>query len=109
VCFVALRLLCISAHFALGRIQTSTLLVGVANGGTSKEKYFTQLLFQKLLACAMQADTFQDFPTSLMASTGTGKTANDSTVSIFTKTRVSVHKEEDALISCKGEPILIGV
>jgi hypothetical protein len=54
----------------------------------------------------MQADTFQDFPTSLMS---VGKTAEDGTVSVFTKEGVSVFKEEDVLITCKVEPILIGV
>jgi hypothetical protein len=54
----------------------------------------------------MQADTFQDFPTLLMS---VGKTADDGTVSVFTKKGVKVFKEEDMLITCKGEPILIGV
>jgi len=54
----------------------------------------------------MQADTFMDFPTSLMS---VGKTANDGTVSIFTKEGVNVFKEEDVLITCKGKPILVGV
>jgi hypothetical protein len=31
------------------------------------------------------------------------------TVSIFSKNGVSVHKEKDVLITCKGKPILIGV
>jgi hypothetical protein len=38
-----------------------------------------------------------------------GKTADDGTISIFTKDGVTVHKEQDVLITCKGEPILIGV
>jgi hypothetical protein len=38
-----------------------------------------------------------------------GKTANDGTISIFTKNGVTVHKETGILITCKGEPILIGV
>jgi hypothetical protein len=38
-----------------------------------------------------------------------GKTADDGTVSIFTKDGITVHKEEDVLITCKGQPILIGV
>jgi hypothetical protein len=39
-----------------------------------------------------------------------GKTADDGTISIFTKNGVTVHKEMDVLvITCKGEPILIGV
>jgi hypothetical protein len=54
----------------------------------------------------MQADTFQDFPTSLMS---VGKTANNGTVSVFTKDGVNVFKEEDLLIMCKGKPIFIGV
>jgi hypothetical protein len=54
----------------------------------------------------MQADTFQDFPSSLMS---VGKTAYDGTISIFTKDGVTIHKEMDVLITCKGEPILIGV
>jgi hypothetical protein len=38
-----------------------------------------------------------------------GETANDGTISIFTKDGVTVHKETDVLITCKGDPILIGV
>ena len=37
-----------------------------------------------------------------------GKTTDDGTISIFTKDGVSVHKEQDVLIKCKGKPILIG-
>jgi hypothetical protein len=87
-------------------LQPSTRKVGVTNGGTSTANYVTQLPFKQLSAIGMQADTFQDFPTSLMS---VGKTADDSTVSVFTKEGVNVFKEEDVLITCKGEPILIGV
>jgi hypothetical protein len=38
-----------------------------------------------------------------------GKTADNGTVSVFTKEGINVFKEEDMLITCKGEPILIGV
>ncbi len=38
-----------------------------------------------------------------------GKTANNGTISIFTKNGVTVHKETDVLITCKGKLILIGV
>jgi hypothetical protein len=38
-----------------------------------------------------------------------GKTTDDGTVSVFTKEGVNVYKEADVLITCKGEPILIGV
>jgi hypothetical protein len=87
-------------------LRTSTRKVGVANGGTSTAKYVTQLPFKQLSAHAKQADTFQDFPTSLMS---VGKTADDGTVSVFTKNGVNVFKEEDVLITCKGKPILISV
>jgi hypothetical protein len=78
----------------------------MANGGVSQAKFVTQLPFKALSARATQADTFQDFPSSLMS---VGKTADDGTISIFTKDGVTVHKETDVLITCKGEPILIGV
>jgi hypothetical protein len=87
-------------------LRQLTRKVGVANGGTSLTKHITRLPFNKLSARAWQADTFQDFPTSLMS---VGKTANDGTISVFTKTGVMVYKEEDVLITCKGKPILIGV
>jgi hypothetical protein len=73
---------------------------------TSNAKYVTQLPFQKLSAQPRQADTFQDFPTSLMSM---GKTSDDGTVSVFTKEGINVFKEEDVIITCKGEPILIGI
>jgi hypothetical protein len=38
-----------------------------------------------------------------------GKTSNDGTVFVFTKEGVNIFKEEDVLITCKGEPILIGI
>ncbi len=78
----------------------------MANGRVSQEKFVTQLPFKDLSAKAKQADTFQDFCSSLMS---VGKTANDGTISIFTKNVVTVHKETDVLITCKGKPILIGV
>jgi hypothetical protein len=87
-------------------IRKSTKRVGMANGGVSQAKFVTQRPFKALSAQATQADTFQDFPSSLMS---VGKTANDGTISIFTKDGVTIHKETDVLITCKGEPILIGV
>jgi hypothetical protein len=38
-----------------------------------------------------------------------GKTADDGTVLVFTKEGVNIFKEEDVLITCKGEPIHIGI
>ena len=87
-------------------IRPSTKRVAVANGATSKAKHVTKLPFKGLSASASQADTFDDFPTSLMS---VGRTADDGMISIFTKEGVTVHKEEDVLITCKGKPILIGV
>jgi hypothetical protein len=87
-------------------LRPSTRKVGVASGGTSNVKYVTQLPFRQLSAQSRQADTFQDFPNSLMS---VGKTADKGTVSVFTKDGVNVFKEEDVLITCKGKPILIGV
>jgi hypothetical protein len=87
-------------------LRPSTWQVGVTNGSTSNAKYVTQLPFQKLSAQSRQADTFQDFPTSLMS---VGKTSDDGIVSVFTKEGINVFKEEDILITCKGEPILIGI
>jgi hypothetical protein len=36
------------------------------------------------------------------------KTADDGTISIFIKDGVTVHKEHNVLITCRGEPFLIG-
>ena len=47
-------------------LPQSTCKVGIANGGTSQAKHVTRLPFHKLSAQAQQADTFQDFPTSLV-------------------------------------------
>ena len=87
-------------------LRRSTKTVRVANGETSTATNVTQLPFPQLSKRATKADTFQHFPSSLMS---VGKTSDDGTLSIFTKEGVTVHREEDVLITCKGEPILIGV
>ena len=79
--------------------------VGVANGGTSSGKYVTQLPFQQLSRNTAEADTFDEFPTLLLS---VGKLAGDGNVSVFTKDGVAVYKDEDVLITCKGDAILIG-
>jgi hypothetical protein len=38
-----------------------------------------------------------------------GKTSDNGTISVFTKAGITVSKEEDVLITCKGKPILIGM
>ena len=93
-----------AAHLPI--LRKSTKVVGVANGGTSTAKHVIQLPFSKLSAKANTADTFEDFPNSLLS---VGKLADDNTISIFTKDGVTVHNEKDVLITCQGEPILIGV
>ncbi len=95
---------CVKAGLPI--LRPSTHMVGVANGGTSQAQHVTRLPFHKLSAWARQADTFQDFPMLLMS---VGKTSNNGTISVFTKTGVTVFKEEDVLITCKGKPILIGM
>ena len=37
-----------------------------------------------------------------------GKTADDGTISIFTKDSITIHKEDEVLITCKGKPIFVG-
>jgi len=86
-------------------LRISAKKVGVANGSTCKGQYVTALPFPQLSTKAAEADTFNDFPISLMS---VGKTADDGNISIFTEEGVSVYKEEDILITCKGGAILIG-
>ena len=84
----------------------STKQVMVANGEKSKVQNVTSLPFPLLSAKAKQADTFNEFPTSLMS---VGKTADDGTISIFTKDGVTVQDKRDVLITCKKKPLFIGV
>eukprot|EP00804_Cyclotella_cryptica_P008931 CCRYP_012040-RA/>CCRYP_012040-RA protein AED:0.26 eAED:0.26 QI:0/0/0/1/1/1/2/0/686 len=87
-------------------LQPSTKRVGVVNGSTSMGKHATTPPFPLLSQTAAAADSFDDFPTSLMS---VGKTSDDGTISIFTKDGVTIHKEQDVLITCHGKPLLIGV
>ena len=87
-------------------LRKSTKRVSVANGDMCNASNVTRLPFPQLSERASRADTFNNFPTSLMS---VGKTADDGTISIFTKTGVTVHKETDVLIRCKTAPMFIGV
>ena len=87
-------------------LRPSTKRVGVANGTTCAATHVTALPFPNLSPAATRADTFDQFPTSLLS---VGRLSDDNTVSIFTRDGVSVHHETDVLITCQGEPILIGV
>ncbi len=87
-------------------LKPSTKQVAVANGDVCSAKHVSKLPFPGLSHHAAQADTFADFPHSLMS---VGKISDDGNVSIFTKEGVTVHREQDVLVTCKGDPILIGV
>ena len=85
-------------------LRISDKKVGVDNGGACNGKYVTSLPFLQLSNKAAEADTFKELPTSLMS---VGKTADDGNVSIFTKYGVTIHKEEDVIITCQKKPIII--
>ena len=87
-------------------IGKSIKKVNVANGETCKAQFTTQLPFKALSKQARAADTFKEFPHSLMS---VGKTANNGAISTFTKSGVTVHKEHNVLMQMKGKPILTGV
>jgi len=84
----------------------SSKCIRVANGHCSHGKNMTALPFSSILAKAVKADTFDEFPNSLIS---VGRILDDNTISIFTKDGITVHQEQDVLITCQGEPILIGV
>ena len=87
-------------------LRPSTKRVIVANREKFKGTSVRQLPFPTLSKKARLADTFHNFPTSLMS---VGKTADDGKFFIFTKEGVKVYNKQDVLIMCKGKPILIGV
>jgi hypothetical protein len=78
-------------------LRQSSKRVMVANGDTVKAKHTTTLPFPQLSARARQADTFEQFPNSLMSD---GQTADDGTILIFIKDGVMVHKEEETILRC---------
>ena len=94
------------AHAGLPILKPSTKQVDVANGGVSVGAHVTRLPFPQISHKASTAETFTNFPNSLMSF---GKTANDDTVSVFTKDGIKVYYEEDVLIIFKNKSILIGV
>jgi hypothetical protein len=93
------------ANARLPILRKSSKRVNVANGGLSKATNVTPLPIPGLSKAAAEAHTFKDFPTSLLS---VGKVNDDGNVSIFTRKGVSVHKEEDVLITVKGQPVMIG-
>ena len=79
--------------------------LGVVNGGACTGKCVTTLPFQKLSRKAAKADTFEEFPTSLMS---VGKTIDNGNVPILTKDGVTVYKKDYVLIIFQRKPIIIG-
>ena len=90
----------------LSIIRESGKRVAVADGNVNEGKYKVKLPFQGLSPQANAGDTFEQFNDSLLS---VGKINDDGNISIFTADGVTVHKEEDVLITCKGKPILVGV
>jgi hypothetical protein len=86
-------------------LRRSSKRTKVANEGLSTETNVTPIPIQQLSKAAAEAHTFEDFPTSLLS---VGKVNGDGNVSIFTQKGVSVHKEEDVLITVKGQQVMIG-
>ena len=75
------------AKLVLLILKISDKKVGVSNGGAFNSKYVTSLPFPQLSSKAAEADTFSEFPTSLMS---VGKKSDDGNVSIFTKYGVAI-------------------
>ena len=71
-------------------MRVSAKKVGVANGGAYNVKYVTKPPLPQLSNKSAEADTFEEFPTSLMS---VGKTADDGNIFIFTKEGVTIYKE----------------
>ena len=93
-----------SKKLGLPIFRVSAKKVGIANCGTCNGKYVTKLPFPQLSNKAAEADTFEEFPTSLMS---VGKTAVNGNVYIFAKEGVTVYKEEDVFITCQKKTIII--
>ena len=87
-------------------LRKSNKKVLVANGGISSGKYEVQIPLKNFSNKATKADTFDNFNSSLIS---VSQLAEDETTSVFTNKGVAVYKDEDILITCKGEPLLIGV
>ena len=60
----------------------------MSNDGACNGKYINTLILPQLSNRAAEADTFEEFPTSLMS---VGKTSGDGNVSIFTKDGVTLY------------------
>jgi len=80
-------------------LRSSSKKVRVANGNTCKAKHVTQLPFPQLSKRATQADTFTNFPTSLMS---VGKTSKDAPSSSSPKPASPYTKKQMYSSNAKG-------
>ena len=87
-------------------LRKSTKRVLVVDGHVNKGEQKVELPFEGLSTKARTGDTFKQFRESLMS---VGKVNDDGNISIFTKDNVTVYKEEDVLVTCKGQPIFIDI
>ena len=87
-------------------IRKSTKRLLVADRHVNKGKQQVELPFKGLSISAWTSDTFERFRESLMS---VGKVNKNGNISIFTKDNITVYKEVDVLITCKGKPILVGI
>ena len=89
----------------LPSLRCLTKKVGVANGMVCHGDKITHLPIPQLDSKTTEANTTNNFPSSLMS---VEKTADTGTISIFTKDGVTIHNEKGVLITCKNKSIHIG-
>ena len=77
----------------------------MVNGEVSTGTNVTTLPVPQLPEEDTEADIFDNFPHSL---TSVGKTSDARTISIFTRDKVTVRRENNVMITCDGKPIMIG-
>ena len=83
-----------------------TKIMIVADGNTAKGKHRVSLPFKALLPKPNEANTFKQFNNLLLS---VDKVNDKGNISIFTSNGVTIHKEEDFLITCESKPILVGI
>jgi hypothetical protein len=86
-------------------LRRSTRRVSVANGEVSTGTNVITLPMLQLPKEDTEGNAFDNFLHSLMSA---DKTSGAGTISIFRKDGLTVHKEDNVMITCKGTPIMIG-
>jgi hypothetical protein len=87
-------------------LRPSSKQVAVANGQLSMAKHESRLSLTVFSPMPRKRTCSTISHKSLMSA---GKVSDNGTISIFTRDGVTVHREEDVLVTCKGAPLLIGV